>query len=142
MFLFAALGLAITFGVMGVINMAHGEMLTIGAYTTYAVQTLFRSYVPGLHALLPAAGHPGRLRRRRRRPACCSSATVIRWLYGRPLETLLATWGISLGLIQTIRLIFGASNVAVANPTWLAGGFEVVSGPGAVLQPHRRWCCS
>jgi urea transport system permease protein len=126
-FLFAALGLAITFGVMGVINMAHGEMLTIGAYTTYAVQTLFAKSLPGLYPIyllvaIPAAfvtaGATGVLLER----------TVIRWLYGRPLETLLATWGISLGLIQTIRLIFGASNVAVENPKWLAGGFEPLAG--------------
>ena len=126
-FLFAALGLAITFGVMGVINMAHGEMLTIGAYTTYAVQTLSRSPSPAwtpfylllsIPAAFVTAGATGVLLER----------TVIRWLYGRPLETLLATWGISLGLIQTIRLMFGASNVAVANPSWLAGGYEVSSG--------------
>ena len=126
-FLFAALGLAITFGVMGVINMAHGEMLTIGAYTTYAVQTFIHNSSPGLDpyylllsipAAFVTAGATGVLLER----------TVIRWLYGRPLETLLATWGISLGLIQTIRLMFGASNVAVANPKWLAGGYEVSSG--------------
>jgi urea transport system permease protein len=126
-FLFAALGLAITFGVMGVINMAHGEMLTIGAYTTFAVQTFIHKSFPGLDSIylllsIPAAfvtaGATGVLLER----------TVIRWLYGRPLETLLATWGISLGLIQTIRLMFGASNVAVANPSWLAGGYEVSSG--------------
>jgi urea transport system permease protein len=126
-FLFAALGLAITFGVMGVINMAHGEMLTIGAYTTFAMQTFIHTTWPGLDSYylllsIPAAfvtaGATGVLLER----------TVIRWLYGRPLETLLATWGISLGLIQTIRLMFGASNVAVANPKWLAGGYEVSSG--------------
>jgi urea transport system permease protein len=133
-FLFAALGLAITFGVMGVINMAHGEMLTIGAYTTYAMQTLIFSSFPSLGSYylllaIPAAfvtaGATGVLLER----------TVIRWLYGRPLETLLATWGISLFLIQTIRLIFGASNVAVENPSWLAGGYEVF--PGLVLSYNR-----
>jgi urea transport system permease protein len=126
-FLFAALGLAITFGVMGVINMAHGEMLTIGAYTTYVMQVLFRQYAPGLFpyyllfaipAAFVVAFAMGVLLER----------SVIRWLYGRPLETLLATWGISLGLIQTIRLIFGASNVAVENPRWLAGGVDVATG--------------
>jgi urea transport system permease protein len=133
-FLFAALGLAITFGVMGVINMAHGEMLTIGAYTTYAVQVLFQQHFPSLlpfylFAAIPlaflVATAAGILLER----------GVIRWLYGRPLETLLATWGISLFLIQTIRLIFGASNVAVANPDWLAGGAEVVSG---IVVPYSR----
>jgi urea transport system permease protein len=133
-FLFAALGLAITFGVMGVINMAHGEMLTIGAYTTYAVQVLFQRHFPSLlpfylFAAIPlafvVATAAGMLLER----------GVIRHLYGRPLETLLATWGISLCLIQTIRLIFGASNVAVANPSWLAGGAEIVSG---ITVPYSR----
>ena len=126
-FLFAALGLAITFGVMGVINMAHGEMLTIGAYTTYVMQTVVAEQAPALQPYyllfsIPAAflvaGAVGVLLER----------SVIRWLYGRPLETLLATWGISLALVQIIRLVFGASNVAVSNPSWLAGGFEPVSG--------------
>ena len=131
-FLFAALGLAITFGVMGVINMAHGEMLTIGAYTTYSVQVLFQhaglapyyllAAVPAAFVVATGAG-------------ILLERTVIRWLYGRPLETLLATWGISLGLIQTIRLVFGAANVAVENPRWLAGGWEVV--PGLVLAYNR-----
>jgi urea transport system permease protein len=133
-FLFAALGLAITFGVMGVINMAHGEMLTIGAYTTYAVQVFIQRSFPNLlpyylFAAIPmafiVAAATGVLLER----------TVIRHLYGRPLETLLATWGISLILIQTIRLLFGASNVAVANPSWLAGGAEVVSG---FVVPYNR----
>ena len=132
--LFAALGLAITFGLMGVINMAHGEMLTLGAYTTYVVQTLLPQYAPGLApyylllaipAAFVTAGAIGVLLER----------TVIRWLYGRPLETLLATWGISLVLIQTIRLIFGASNVAVANPAWLAGGYEIFAG---LVLPYNR----
>ena len=122
--LFAALGLAITFGVMGVINMAHGEMLTIGAYTTFAVQSLFERHFPSLLpfylfaaiplAFLVATGVGVLLER-----------GVIRFLYGRPLETLLATWGISLCLIQTIRLFFGASNVAVRNPSWLQGGAAI-----------------
>jgi urea transport system permease protein len=126
-FLFAALGLAITFGVMGVINMAHGEMLTIGAYTTFVVQTVLSQSAPALlpyylllsiPAAFVVAGAVGVILER----------TVIRWLYGRPLETLLATWGISLFLVQGIRLIFGASNVAVSNPSWLSGGFEPFSG--------------
>ncbi|MFP5391314.1 MAG: urea ABC transporter permease subunit UrtB [Gammaproteobacteria bacterium] len=123
--LLAALGLAITFGLMGIINMAHGELLMIGAYTTYLVQTLFRHYLPGaldwyLLAALPAAfavaAGVGMLLER----------TVIRWLYGRPLETLLATWGISLLLMQTVRTLFGAQNVEVANPAWMSGGITVL----------------
>jgi urea transport system permease protein len=126
-FLFAALGLAITFGVMGVINMAHGEMLTIGAYTTYAVQVFFQKHFPGainfyLVAAIPTAFAVATL------AGVALERGVIRFLYGRPLETLLATWGISLCIIQTVRLIFGASNVAVANPSWLAGGYEIASG--------------
>jgi urea transport system permease protein len=126
-YLFAALGLAITFGVMGVINMAHGEMLTIGAYATYAVQSFCQKNTPALapYYLLFAI------------PIAFAIATavgialergIIRFLYGRPLETLLATWGISLCIIQTLRLIFGASNVAVENPPWLSGGYELFDG--------------
>lgn len=123
--LLAALGLAITFGLMGIINMAHGELLMIGAYTTYVCQLLFRKFLPGaldlyLVVALPAAfivaGAVGIVLER----------TVIRWLYGRPLETLLATWGISLVLMQTVRSIFGAQNVEVANPSWMSGGFTVL----------------
>ncbi|MES1164348.1 MAG: urea ABC transporter permease subunit UrtB [Verrucomicrobiota bacterium] len=132
--LFVALGLAITFGLLGVINMAHGEMLTLGAYATYSVQVFFQSYAPGyfryyLIAAVPVAfavtfGIGVFLER-----------VVIRHLYGRPLETLLATWGISLVLIQTIRLQFGAQNVAVANPDWMAGGFEIAHG---LVLPYSR----
>ena len=123
--LLTALGLAITFGLMGIINMAHGELLMIGAYTTYVVQSLFRQYLPGafdayLLVALPAsflvAGAVGIVLER----------TVIRWLYGRPLETLLATWGISLILMQTVRTIFGAQNVEVSNPSWMSGGVTVL----------------
>ena len=123
--LLAALGLAITFGLMGIINMAHGELLMIGAYTTFMVQSAFRMYAPAalewyLLAALPAAflvtaGVGMALER-----------TVIRWLYGRPLETLLATWGISLLLMQTVRSLFGAQNVEVANPEWMSGGITVL----------------
>ena len=120
--LFVALGLAITFGLLGVINMAHGEMLMLGAYATYTVQTLMHGHRFYLLAAIPVAflatGMIGAALER----------GVIRHLYGRPLETLLATWGISLGLIQTVRLIFGAQNVAVANPDWLAGGLEITHG--------------
>jgi urea transport system permease protein len=125
--LFAALGLAVTFGLLGVINMAHGEMLMLGAYSTYAVQTFFQAHLPGafrwyLLAAIPVAFAVTML------VGMLLERTVIKHLYGRPLETLLATWGISLGLIQTVRLVFGAQNVAVANPDWLAGGIELAHG--------------
>ena len=132
--LLAALGLAITYGVMGVINMAHGELLMIGAYATYGMQSLFRAYLPGyldwyVLAAVPvaffAAAAVGILLER----------TVIRRLYGRPLETLLATWGLSLILIQAARVFFGAQNVEVANPTWMSGGIEVL--PNIVLPLNR-----
>ena len=132
--LLAALGLAITYGVMGVINMAHGELLMIGAYATYAMQGLFRAHLPGyvdwyVLAAVPvaffAAATMGILLER----------TVIRRLYGRPLETLLATWGLSLILIQAARVFFGAQNVEVANPTWMSGGIEVL--PSIVLPLNR-----
>jgi urea transport system permease protein len=120
--LFAALGLAVTFGLLGVINMAHGEMLMLGAYATYAVQMAMHGHRFYLLAAIPiaflATGAVG----------VALERGVIRHLYGRPLETLLATWGISLGLIQTVRLVFGAQNVAVANPDWLAGGLEIAHG--------------
>ncbi len=122
--LLAAIGLAITFGVMGVINMAHGEMVMIGAYTTFVVQQLIRASMPGLaeYSLLialPAAflvsGAIGVVIER----------GIIRFLYGRPLETLLATWGISLVLQQATRSWFGASNVQVSSPSWMSGSFDV-----------------
>jgi urea transport system permease protein len=125
--LFAALGLAVTFGLLGVINMAHGEMLMIGAYATYTVQQVFLAHFPGalrwyLLAAIPAAFLVTFL------VGVLMERTVIRFLYGRPLETLLGTWGISLILIQTVRLLFGAQNVSVANPDWLAGGVEIARG--------------
>jgi len=122
--LLAAIGLAITFGVMGVINMAHGEMVMLGAYTTYVVQELIRTSAPflfgwSLAIALPAAflftGLVGIIIER----------TVIRFLYGRPLETLLATWGISLILQQAVRTVFGPSNKEVGAPSWMSGAFEV-----------------
>ena len=125
--LLAALGLAITYGLMGVINMAHGELMMIGAYATYVVQGVFRTYAPGafdfyLVVAVPVAfvvsGVVGMALER----------TVIRHLYGRPLETLLATWGLSLILIQAVRTVFGAQNVQVENPSWMAGGVEVMTG--------------
>jgi urea transport system permease protein len=129
-----ALGLAITFGLMRVINMAHGEMMMIGAYTSFVVQNFFLAHLAShlnwyIAVAVPAAfvvsGAVGVLMER----------TVIRHLYGRPLETLLATWGISLLLIQTVRLIFGAQNVTVANPSWLSGGVEIL--PEVVLTYSR-----
>jgi urea transport system permease protein len=132
--LLAALGLAITYGLMGVINMAHGEMMMVGAYATYVVQNLFRAHAPGafdwyLVAALPAAFVAAAL------VGMAMERSVIRFLYGRPLETLLATWGISLILMQATRMLFGAQNVQVENPAWMSGGVTVFSN--AVL-PYSR----
>jgi urea transport system permease protein len=120
--LFAALGLAVTFGLLGVINMAHGEMLMLGAYATYTVQTIMHGSRFYVLAAIPVAFLATAL------VGVLLERTIIRHLYKRPLETLLATWGISLGIIQTIRLIFGAQNVDVANPPWLSGGVEIAQG--------------
>ncbi len=124
--LLVALGLAITYGLMGVINMAHGELMMIGAYATYVVQNFFKSHLPGLFdayviVAIPASFLAAAL------VGAVLERSVIRWLYGRPLETLLATWGISLVLMQGVRSIFGAQNVQVENPSWLSGGVEVLS---------------
>ena len=132
--LLAALGLAIVFGLMGVINMAHGEMLMLGAYLTYFLQTVFLEQLPAyidwyLLGAVPLAFVFTAL------VGAALERTVIRFLYGRPLETLLATWGISLLLIQTVRIVFGAQNVAVANPAWLSGGYELIEG---VVLPYSR----
>ena len=122
--LLAAIGLAITFGVMGVINMAHGEMVMLGAYTTFVVQEVIRTFAPWLFeaSLLIAlplaflvAGAVGVLIER----------GVIRFLYGRPLETLLATWGVSLILQQAVRTIFGPTNRQVGTPEWMTGAVEI-----------------
>jgi urea transport system permease protein len=122
--LLAAIGLAITFGVMGVINMAHGEMVMLGAYTTFVVQELIRTRFPALfdYSLLIAvplaflvAGAIGVVIER----------TIIRFLYGRPLETLLATWGLSLILQQVVRTTFGPTNREVGNPSWMSGAFQL-----------------
>ncbi|MCP1200416.1 urea ABC transporter permease subunit UrtB [Notoacmeibacter sp. MSK16QG-6] len=122
--LLAAIGLAITFGVMGVINMAHGEMVMLGAYTTFMVQEIMRTSFPGLldwslPIALPlaflVAGAVGFAMER----------GVIRFLYGRPLETLLATWGVSLILQQTVRTIFGPTNREVSNPSYMSGAFQL-----------------
>ena len=132
--LLAALGLAITFGLMGVINMAHGELLMIGAYATYLVQSFFRAHLPGafdwyIAAAAPAAFLAAGL------VGLVLEVTVVRALYGRPLETLLATWGASLLLIQAVRSAFGAQNVEVANPSWMSGGVTVMSG---LVLPYNR----
>jgi len=132
--LLAALGLAITYGLMGVINMAHGELIMIGAYTTYVVQNLFRAHAPGafdwyLLCAVPAAFAVSAA------VGMVLERTVIRFLYGRPLETLLATWGISLVLIQAVRTIFGAQNVQVENPVWMSGGIQMLSN---VVLPWSR----
>lgn len=131
--LLAAMGLAITYGLLGVINLAHGEMLMIGAYATYVTQQVFVSYFPSMLSMYVIAAIP---------VAFLTSGlvgvvlerTVIRFLYGRPLETLLATWGISLFLIQLVRQIFGAQNVEVANPSWLSGGVEIFN----IVMPYNR----
>jgi urea transport system permease protein len=130
--LLAALGLAITYGLMGVINMAHGELIMIGAYTTYVVQGFFRStsfFDWYLVAAVPSAFLVSAL------VGMALERSVIRWLYGRPLETLLSTWGISLILIQAVRTIFGAQNVQVENPAFMSGGVEILAG---VVLPWSR----
>lgn len=132
--LLAALGLAITYGLMGVINMAHGELIMIGAYATYFMQNLFRQVLPGafdwyIVAAIPFSFIVSAL------VGAAMERSVIRWLYGRPLETLLATWGISLILMQAVRSLFGAQNVGVENPAWLSGGVQVL--PNLVL-PYNR----
>ncbi|MGB0086913.1 MAG: urea ABC transporter permease subunit UrtB [Rhodomicrobiaceae bacterium] len=133
--LLAAIGLAITFGVMGVINMAHGEMVMLGAYTTFVVQEFFRAYAPGafdlsLMVAVPAAfivaGSVG----------IAIERGIIRFLYGRPLETLLATWGVSLILQQAVRTIFGASNREVGAPSYMSGGFDFL---GLAITYNRLW---
>ena len=132
--LLVALGLAITYGLMGVINMAHGELMMIGAYATYVVQGVFQKYLPGafdwyLLAAVPVAFMASALM------GAALERTVIRFLYGRPLETLLATWGISLMLMQGVRTLFGAQNVGVENPSWMSGGVQVL---GNLSLPFNR----
>jgi len=121
-----ALGLAITYGLLGVINMAHGELVMIGAYTTYLVQGLFRHSFPqseGLYILvaIPSAFLASAL------VGILLERTILRHLYGRPLESLLATWGVSLVLIQSVRSLFGPQNVEVASPSWLSGSLVIQS---------------
>jgi urea transport system permease protein len=132
--LLVALGLAITYGLMGVINMAHGELMMIGAYATYVVQGIFQKYFPGvfdwyLLASVPVAFFASAL------VGAALERSVIRFLYGRPLETLLATWGISLMLMQLVRTIFGAQNVGVENPSWMSGGVQLM---GNLSLPYNR----
>ena len=132
--LLVALGLAITYGLMGVINMAHGELMMIGAYATYLVQVAFRQWLPGwfdayLIVAMPAAFLASAL------VGAALERTVIRWLYGRPLETLLATWGLSLVLMQAVRSLFGAQNVAVESPSWMGGSLALL--PGLALPANR-----
>jgi urea transport system permease protein len=133
--LLAAIGLAITFGVMGVINMAHGEMVMLGAYVTFVVQEIIRQKFPGLFdyslaIALPlafiVAGAVG----------IAIERSVIRFLYGRPLETLLATWGISLVLQQAVRVAFGPTNKEVGNPSWMSGAFDL---GGISITYNRMW---
>ena len=151
--LLAAIGLAITFGVMGVINMAHGEMVMIGAYTTFVVQEVFRRgsitlKVPftdigttfplpvtipldySLFVALPLAFLVTAL------IGIAIERGIIRWLYGRALETLLATWGLSLILQQLVRSTFGPTNQQVSNPSWMSGAFEL---GGLTITWNRLW---
>lgn len=134
--LLAAVGLAITFGVMGVINMAHGEMIMIGAYTTFVVQQVLAPVLPSgsawslIIALPVAFGVAGLV-------GVIIERTVIRFLYGRPLETLLATWGVSLVLQQAIRTLFGATNQQVTAPDFMSGAIEFSTG--LVLTHNRLW---
>ncbi|MBJ9902949.1 urea ABC transporter permease subunit UrtB [Acinetobacter bereziniae] len=132
--LLAALGLAITYGLLGVINMAHGELIMIGAYTTYVVQSFFKTHLGAyldwyLIAAIPAAFLVSAL------IGMLIERTVIRPLYGRQLETLLATFGVSLILMQLVRMIFGAQNVEVSNISWLSGGISIT--PSLIL-PYNR----
>ena len=132
--LLAALGLAITYGLLGVINMAHGELIMIGAYTTYVIQSIFKTHFAGLVdwyliAAIPAAFLVSAL------IGMLIERTVIRPLYGRQLETLLATFGVSLILMQLVRMVFGAQNVEVSNVSWLSGGIAVTP---SLMLPYNR----
>lgn len=133
--LMIAVGLAVTFGLMGVINMAHGELIMVGAYSAFLTQNVFFSVMPERYfdlyfvfavplSFLVAAAFGAVL-----------EVTLIRRLYGRPLDSLLATWGVGIALQQIARSLFGASNVEVQSPGWLSGGLEVMSG---VVFSYRR----
>ena len=120
--LLAAIGLAITFGVMGVINMAHGELMMLGAYTTYVVQLLMPNHIDlSLFVAIPAAFLVAGL------TGIAIERGVIRFLYGRPLETLLATFGISLVLQQLVRSVFSPLNRQVQTPSWMSGSWDINS---------------
>ncbi|WIL34877.1 urea ABC transporter permease subunit UrtB [Bacillus stercoris] len=129
-----AIGLAVTFGLMNMINMAHGELIMAGAYTTYVVQQLFLSYLPAslfsyyfLIAIIMAFAVAALI-------GIVIEKVIVRRLYDRPLDSLLATWGVSLILQQAARSIFGAPNVAVKSPEWLTGGVTLFS----VTFPYKR----
>ncbi|MDG0026229.1 urea ABC transporter permease subunit UrtB [Trinickia sp. Y13] len=132
--LLAALGLAITYGVIGVINMAHGEFLMIGAYATYLVQNAFRHYAPGAFDWYPLAAVPASFLAAAA-VGVALERLVLKRLYGRPLETLLTTFGASLVLMQATRTLFGAQNVQVANPAWMTGGITVMQN---LILPYNR----
>lgn len=133
--LLIALGLAITFGLMKIINMAHGELIMIGAYSAYITQIIFAEYFPpewfgsyfilAIFAAFLIAALVGMI----------LEFTLIRFLYGRPLDSLLATWGIGMILQQLARNIFGAPNVAVKSPEWLNGGWFITTG---LVLPYKR----
>ncbi|MDQ8737464.1 urea ABC transporter permease subunit UrtB [Paenibacillus sp. LHD-38] len=133
--LLVALGLAITFGLMKVINMAHGELIMIGAYSTYLTQNLFQDYLPKsmfdwyFVLAVPVSFIIAFLF------GLILEMSLIRFLYGRPLDSLLATWGVGLVLQQLARSIFGAPNVAVTSPAWLNGGLKIMDG---TLLPYKR----
>ena len=133
--LLVSLGLAFAFGLMGVINMAHGEFIMIGAYVAYLFQQTFAGLLGGVELgvwfllALPAAFVVAALL------GALMEVALIRHLYGRPLDTLLATWGVGLILQQAARSIFGAPNVNVSSPTWLSGGFDIGAG---LLLPYKR----
>ncbi len=138
----AGIGLAITFGVMGVINMAHGELMMLGAYTVYVVQLLMPNHIgASILVAIPlaflVAGLVGVLIER----------GIVRFLYGRPLETLLATFGVSLMLQQLVRDVFSANNRPVETPPWMAGSLQVndvlaITYSRIVHHPVHRWWCS
>ena len=132
--LLAALGLAITYGLLGVINMAHGELIMIGAYTTYVIQSVFKTHLADyvdwyLIVAIPAAFMVSAL------IGMLIERTIIRPLYGRQLETLLATFGVSLILMQLVRMVFGAQNVEVSNISWLSGGISLTP---SLMLPYNR----
>ncbi|PAY14815.1 urea ABC transporter permease subunit UrtB [Bacillus sp. 7705b] len=129
-----AIGLAVTFGLMNIMNMAHGELMMAGAYTTYVIQQLFLSYLPAslfsyyfFIAVILSFTVAALL-------GIVIEKVIVRRLYDRPLDSLLATWGVSLILQQTARSIFGAPNVAVQSPEWLSGGVTLFS----VTFPYKR----